>query len=66
MEEQNLKIDFAFIDEFGQESRVIKTFTTAIFLDQTQLEFLVSEFKMFLIASGYLPKMVNMIQIVEE
>jgi len=64
--ESNLKIDFAFTDEFGQENRLIKTTTTAVFLDKNQFEFLVDEFKNFLLAMEYSPETVNAIQIVEE
>jgi len=65
MEESTLKIDFAFTDEFGQENRLIKTVTTAVFLEKNQFEFLVDEFKIFLIAMGYSPETVDVIQIVE-
>jgi len=64
-EESNMKIDFSFTDEFGQETRLIKTTTTAVFIDKNQFEFLVDEFKLFLIASGYSPETVDAIQIVE-
>ena len=64
-EESNMKIDFSFTDEFGQETRLIKTTTTAVFSDKNQFEFLVDEFKLFLIASGYSPETVDAIQIVE-
>ena len=63
--ETSLKIDFAFTDEFGQESRLIKTVTNAVFIDKNQFEFLVDEFKLFLIASGYSPETVDAIQIIE-
>ena len=64
-EEPSLKIDFAFTDEFGQESRLVKTVTTAVFIEKNQFEFLVDEFKLFLIASGYSPETVDAIQIIE-
>ena len=63
--EPNLKIYFSFTDEFGQESRLIKNVTTAVFLEKNQFEFLVDEFKLFLIALGYSPETVNAIRIVE-
>lgn len=66
IEEQNLKIDFSFTDEFGQESRLIRTFTDAVLVDRSQFEFLVDEFKSFLIAAGYLSEMIDKIQIVED
>jgi len=61
MEEPTLKIDFAFIDEFGQESRLIKTVITAVFIEKNQFEFLVDEFKNFLLAMEYSPETVNAI-----
>ena len=64
-EESNMKIDFSFTDEFGQETRLIKNVTTAVFLEKNQFEFLVDEFKLFLIALGYSPETVNAIRIVE-
>ena len=65
MEEPTLIIDFTFIDEFGQESRLIKTVTTAVFLEKNQFEFLFDEFKNFLLAMEYSPETVDAIQIVE-
>ena len=64
--EPNFKIDFSFTDEYGQESRLIKNFKAVVFIDKNQFEFLVDEFKLFLIASGYSPEIVDMIQIVED
>lgn len=52
-EEQNLKIDFAFTDEYGQECRVAKTFTTAVLIDRGTIKFLFDEFKLFLLANGF-------------
>jgi len=60
-----MKIDFSFTDEFGQESRLTKTVTTAVFIEKNQFEFLVDEFKLFLIATGYSPETVDAIQIME-
>jgi len=65
LEEPTLIIDFTFIDEFGQESRLIKTVTTAVFLEKNQFEFLFDEFKNFLLAMEYSPETVDAIQIVE-
>jgi len=65
MEEPTLKIDFSFTDENGQENRLIKTVTTAIFIEKNQFEFLFDEFKNFLLATGYSPETVEAIQIVE-
>jgi len=64
--EQMLKIDFAFTDEFGQESRLTKTFTDAVLEHGSYLEFLVDEFKHFMLGAGFSQKTVDKIQIVEE
>jgi len=66
MEENIIKTDFAYTDEFGQESRITKTFTDAVFMDKTSLEFLVDEFKNFLMGIGLTPETVNKIDIVED
>lgn len=65
MEERDLKINFSFTDEFNQESRVVKNFTGAVLIDRTQFEFLVDEFKLFLLACGHSQETVDMIQIIE-
>ena len=65
-EEPKVKIDFSFTDEFGQESRLIKTILKVDSNIQTQLELLVEEFKYFLMGVGISPDIVEMIQIVEE
>jgi len=65
MEEPTLKIDFSFTDENGQENRLIKTVTTAVFLEKNQFEFLFDEFKNFLLAMEYSPETVDAIQIIE-
>jgi len=64
-EEQMLKIDFTFTDEFGQQSRLMKTFEACVLEHQNQFELLVDEFKRFLLCAGFSPKNVDMIQIVE-
>jgi len=64
--EPKVKIDFSYIDEFGNENRLIKTITKVDFEIQTQLELLVEEFKCFLMGAGFSPETVEMIQIVEE
>ncbi len=65
MNENNIIIDFKYVDEFGQENRMVKTFNSCIFDDddQTTFEFLVEEFKLFMTASGFCN--VDSIQIVE-
>lgn len=68
MEEQNtnLKIDFSFTDEFGQDTRITKTFIEAVYIDRTQFEFLVEEFKLFLLAMGHSIETVDKVQIIYE
>jgi hypothetical protein len=66
MEDSNIKIDFSFTNEFGEESRLTKTFTNSVLFDRNEFEFLVEEFKLFMLASGYGESDVNSIKIVEE
>lgn len=65
MEENIMKIDFAFTDEFGNESRLTKSFTEGSSMD-TDLSFLVDEFKYFLLGIGFAQNTVDCIQIVED
>jgi len=65
-EESKVKIDFFYIDEFGNENRLIKTIIKVDSGIQTQLELLVEEFKCFLMGVGFSPETIGMIQIVEE
>ena len=64
--EPKVKIDFAYTDEFDNNSRLIKTLMKLDSNIQTQLELLVEEFKCFLMSAGFSPNTVEMIQIVEE
>ena len=65
-EEPKVKIDFAYTDELGQESRLTKTILKVDSNIQTQLELLVEEFKCFLMCVGISPGIVELIQIIEE
>jgi len=65
-EEPKVKIDFAYTDEYSQESRLTKTILKVDSEIQTQLELLVEEFKCFLMGVGFSPDIVEMVQIVEE
>ena len=65
MEENKVKVDFAYTDEFGNESRLAKSFTEGSIMG-TNLEFLVDEFKYFLLAAGFGQSTVDCVQIVEE
>jgi hypothetical protein len=64
-EEQDIKIDFMYTDNFGQESRLIKNFSPCVLIDQTHFELLVGEFKSFMRASGFDESLVDTIQIVD-
>lgn len=66
MEEANIKIDFSYTDEFGQQTRLAKTYTDAVLMDQEHIGFLLEEFKMFLQSMGYSYKVVNQIKFVDE
>jgi hypothetical protein len=61
-----LKIGFSYTDEFGQETKLEKTFTDAVFLDQSNLEFQLNEFKRFLLAQGHSRENVDKIQFIED
>jgi hypothetical protein len=61
-----VKTDFTYTDEFGEESRLTKLFTNSIFIEQTPFEFLVNEFKLFLLGAGFGQENVDRIQIVED
>ncbi len=62
-EYQNLEIDFAMTDEFGQSNRLHKTFTTDVLFGRSHFEFLVDEFKYFLLGAGFVPESVDKIVI---
>jgi hypothetical protein len=61
-----IKINFSYIDEFNQESTLIKTYTDAIFIDQTAFSLLVDEFRKFLVATGFSQEYVDKIVIQED
>jgi len=63
--EPKVKIDFAYTDEFDNNSRLIKTLMKVDSNIQTQLELLIEEFKCFLMGVGFSPETVDAIQIVE-
>lgn len=66
MEENIIKTSFTYVDEFGQETTLSKTYTNAIFIDRTAFEFLVEEFKNFLIGGGFSKDTVDTIQIIKD
>lgn len=62
-----VKCEFSYIDEFGQESRMVKTISTNILHDViTPFALLVDEFKSFMVGAGFLQSQVNKIQFVED
>jgi len=63
LDEQKVLIDFKYIDEFGQESRMIKTFDPCIFQCNKNFKILVEEFKIFMTTLGF--SNVDRIQIVK-
>ena len=48
-----LKINYSYIDEFGQESMLQKTFTDDVIEICPTFELLFDEFKLFLISAGF-------------
>ena len=61
-----LKYEFSYTDEFDQETRVNFTISSDIFSMSTALELLVEQFKKFMLAAGFHPEHVNMIDIIED
>jgi hypothetical protein len=61
-----IKINFSYTDEFNQESTLTKTYTDAIFIDQTAFSLLVDEFKNFMIATGFSQEDVDRIIVQED
>lgn len=53
MEEQMFKLEFAYTDEFNQESKLTKRLSHVILDDISSLDLIVEEFKLFLISSGF-------------
>lgn len=67
MENNKLKTHFEYTDEFNSTTKLSKTHEDYInVLEEGSFDFLVDEFKMFMLACGFSQKLVNSIQIVEE
>lgn len=66
MEENKIKINFSYTDEFGQETNLNKSYDDAVLMDNTSFDFLVEQFKCFLYATGFSKRLVDKIQIVED
>jgi len=65
MKEKYVKINFSFTDEYEQESNLTKTFNPAVFDFQNTFDFLVEEFKNFMICAGFNSKSVDKIVVLE-
>lgn len=61
-----VKINFAYTDNLNESTNVTKEFNADIFIDQTPFEFLVEEFKLFMLTCGFSYKLVNKVQIAYE
>ncbi len=61
-----IKLNFSYTDEFGEETNVSKTYTDAVFIDRTPFEFLVDEFKLFMLSMGYSKNLVDKIEIIDD
>lgn len=61
-ENQNVVIKFSFTDSFGNKSKLQKTLTPDCVGDTSELDLLLDNFKLFLIAAGYSQEQVNGIQ----
>lgn len=66
IEEKYVKIDFLFQDEYNQESRLVKTFNPTVFEDQDTFDFLVDEFKNFMLSIGFTLELVDKIVILDK
>lgn len=64
-EEGYTKIDFFYTDEFGQESRLVKTFTPEVLEVTNSFDLLFDEFINFMKATGFSKKEVDKIKYVE-
>jgi len=63
MEEQNLKFNFSFTDEFGQITNFERELTTDNLIDSS-LHLQLEQFKLFLLSQGYHNEQVDRIQLV--
>ena len=61
-----IKTMFGYVDEFGQEIKSEKTFDSEAYEDGITMDFLVNEFKLFLLGAGYPPENVAKIQYNED
>lgn len=66
MEKNMIKTSFSYTDEFSQETKLEKTYTEAVFMDQGSLEFQLEEFKSFLSAQGFSKEHIEKIQLIDK
>jgi len=66
MEENMLKTSFSYTDEFGQISILEKTFTQDTLEITNTFDFLLEEFRCFLLASGFSSCNVDKIQYIDD
>ncbi len=66
MEDNMIMTEFAYTDEFNEETRIRKTFTQSALMYNTTLEFLVEEFKKFLLGAGFANESVEKIVVLED
>ena len=66
MEEQNLKFNFSFTDEFGQTIKFERELTNANLIDYTSFDLQLEQFKLFLLSQGYHNEQVDRIRLIEE
>ena len=60
-----LKVGFYHTDEFGQTTKLDKTFNAEILNTISPFELLIDEFKYFLISDGFSQDLVNQIQVID-
>jgi hypothetical protein len=66
VEENLVKINFSYSDEYKQETSLNKTLTQAVIEESSTFDVLVDEFKLFLLASGFDSDSVSKIKIDED
>ncbi len=65
-EMKTMEVRFGYTDEFGQDSDMKKSFDTETFNEGITLPFLVEQFKLFLLGSGFSPENIEKIQYNED
>lgn len=60
-EKEYVELSFSYTDEFGQENKLSKTFSS-VYLEDGTITFLLDEFKKFLLGAGFALKQVQCIK----